>query len=132
MASPPRPAYDDCVLRRRSDAPRPRGRRGAPVALIAVVAAACAQPASRPPLAHRAPGADPAGPEVPDEVAALIARWESCQHWAGEEPYDDERRREIAAGVAASCPGNDETRARLLETYADRPDIVRRLRDLPE
>lgn len=118
MVAATRPAYDDPM------------RRGLP-ALISVVAA-CASAAAPPPVAHRAPGSTARPPAWPDDVAALEVRWEACHHWAGEEPYDDERRREIAAGVAASCPGNDVTRAALLDKYADRPDVVRRLRDLPE
>ena len=70
--------------------------------------------------------------EVPADVASLIERWELCHHWAGEEPYDAARAAEIQAGVAASCPGNDETLARLETRYADRPEILLRLHALPE
>ena len=69
---------------------------------------------------------------MPAEVDELVARWEECLHWAGEEPYDEARRKEIADGVAASCPGNVEARDALLEKYADRADVVARLRGLEE
>ena len=72
----------------------------------------------------------PAG--MPAEVDALVARWELCQHWAGEEPYDAARRAEIEQGVAESCTGNDETRTALEQRYADRPDVMDRLRALEE
>ena len=66
------------------------------------------------------------------DVDALIERWERCHHWAGEEAYDADRGAEIQRGIAASCPGNDETRARLEQRYADRPDIMARLRTLED
>lgn len=71
--------------------------------------------------------ADASAGELPADAQALIDRWESCQHWAGEEPYDAERRREIEDGIARSCPGNEETRAELERRYADRPDVLARL-----
>lgn len=83
------------------------------------------------PIDNRA--AEPAPPDaggVPADVAALIERWEMCQHWAGEEPYDEERRQEILRGIAASCPGNEDTRAALERRYADRPDVLAKLREL--
>jgi hypothetical protein len=80
-----------------------------------------------PPASAPAP-ADDADPdaELPAEVRALVERWETCQHWAGEEPYDAERRQQIADGIAASCPGNEATRAELERRYADRPDVLLR------
>ena len=75
-------------------------------------------------------GGAPAG--MPAEVDALVARWQLCQHWGGEEPYDAARRAEIEQGVADSCTGNDETRAALEQRYADRPEVMTRLRALEE
>jgi hypothetical protein len=75
---------------------------------------------------------DPAARTVPADVEALIERWEMCHHWAGEEPYDAERRAEIEAGIAASCPGNEDTRAALEARYADRPAVLAKLRALAD
>lgn len=32
---------------------------------------------------------------APADVRKLVDRWEGCNHWGGEEPYDKERGREI-------------------------------------
>jgi hypothetical protein len=69
---------------------------------------------------------------LPADVQALIDRWESCQHWSGEEPYDRERARDIAAAIDDTCPGNDATRAALERRYASDPHILARLRALSD
>lgn len=99
--------------------------------VLGLAAAACGGKGKATTMASREGGeVKPVAALMPEEVNLLVVRWESCQHWAGEEPYDEERRREIEAGVAASCPGNEERRAALLEKYADRADVVARLRAL--
>jgi len=55
----------------------------------------------------------PARTGLPAEVTKLVERWETCWHFAGEEPYSAARRQEIADGIAAWCPGNDAERGRL-------------------
>lgn len=35
----------------------------------------------------------------PADVAQLIERLVSCNHWGGEEPYDAERKKEIALAI---------------------------------
>ena len=60
--------------------------------------AAYAQPAEAPP-----PACDtkPYGLEsCPSDINAFLLRVESCNHWGGEEPYDDERRKEIEKAIA--------------------------------
>lgn len=54
---------------------------------------------------------------LPAEVTRLVERWQLCWHFAGEEPYDDARKQQIADGEAESCPGNEAERARLTEKY---------------
>jgi hypothetical protein len=101
--------------------------------MFAVAVACGGSPPPAPPSHHAtAPHGDAAPAAMPAEVERLVERWEMCQHWAGEEPYDQARRAELEAGVAASCPGNDETRARLEAKYADRADVIAKLRALPE
>ena len=39
------------------------------------------------------------GAVLPSPVRAFVTRAEECRHWAGEEPYDDARAREIARAV---------------------------------
>jgi hypothetical protein len=38
--------------------------------------------------------------KLPDDVQAFIKLQEECEHWAGEEPYDDARAKEIAKAMA--------------------------------
>lgn len=107
------------------------------LAALVIGLVACGGRAATPPagIENRARPA-PVDAGAPDgmraEVDALVERWELCQHWAGEEPYDAARSAEIRRGVADSCPGNDETRAVLERRYADRPDVLSRLRALDE
>jgi hypothetical protein len=104
--------------------------------VVLLAGAACGGRSHPAPIDNRAGGAatdDKAGADaLPADVQALIDRWESCQHWSGEEPYDRERARDIAAAIDDSCPGNEETRAELERRYADRPAILARLRQLDE
>jgi hypothetical protein len=76
--------------------------------------------------------ADAAVAGLPAEVTTLVARWEECWHWAGEEPYDADRRRQIEEGVARACPGNDEERERLRAKYGGRADVLDALKKLDE
>lgn len=45
---------------------------------------------------------------MPADVQAFLARENTCQHFAGEEPYDDERRRELEAANAEYCEGREK------------------------
>lgn len=101
--------------------------------LIAIVLVSCSRPsAPQSPDNQVAATPDAAVAGLPAEVTALVARWEECWHWAGEEPYDADRRKQIEEGVARSCPGNDEERERLRTKYQGRRDILDALRKLDE
>lgn len=80
--------------------------------------------------AEPAPSPAPTGSSVPAEVEDFAGRWESCIHWGGEEPYDEERKKEIADAIAASCPGNEETVQALEKKYATNPAAIKRLKTL--
>lgn len=104
-------------------------------ALLFAVLAACGGGGAAPATpVGSAPAPAPANPPpatgIPAEVTQLLARWETCWHFAGEEPYDAERAKQIADGIAKSCPGNDEERARLATKYAQRADVMRELAKL--
>lgn len=60
----------------------------------------------------------PAIATLPGDVRRFIARYDECQHWMGEEPYDADRKREIERGVAKSCKNIDPTGDRLKRRYA--------------
>lgn len=101
---------------------------------VTLVAAGCGGRASSPAVGNRSTAAPESegAPGIPAEVEAFVERWQLCQHWAGEEPYDAARRAEIQRGVDESCPGNDQARAELERRYADRPDVLARLNALDD
>ncbi|MBH1432623.1 hypothetical protein I5U42_15070 [Stenotrophomonas maltophilia] len=45
---------------------------------------------------------------MPADVQAFLARENTCQHFAGEEPYDEERRRELEEASAKYCEGREK------------------------
>jgi len=69
----------------------------------------------------------PAGSAFPDEVARFISDREGCEHFAGEEPYDDERRAFINKNTQALCPGIDERLSALRVKYAGNPPVAAKL-----
>lgn len=66
---------------------------------------------------------------MPADVQALVERQETCEHFAGEEPYDDARRRELASAIARYCTGNEKRASALLERHRRDARITRWLRD---
>jgi hypothetical protein len=76
-------------------------------------------------LALQAPAALPA--PLPADVRRFVARYESSEHWLGEEGYDAERAREIARAIRSECTGIDAQRARLLRRYRAPSPARRRL-----
>ncbi|WP_343237266.1 hypothetical protein [Xanthomonas sp.] len=114
--------------------PRPR-------ALAFVVAAALAAPCTAP-AAERAPAKaatctipaevapehQPGFCQMPPDVRAFVARQDTCEHFAGEEPYDAERRRELDAAIDEFCSGNDATWTRLRERHRHDPQRAAWLR----
>ena len=69
----------------------------------------------------------------PEGVARLIERLVGCNHWAGEEPYDAERKKEIAAAMKAlRCDAVDKDEATALKRYAGNPAALKSLRKARE
>lgn len=56
---------------------------------------------------------------MPADVQAFIERENSCQHFAGEEPYDDARRRELEAAIARFCDDREKIFADLVARHRD-------------
>lgn len=52
---------------------------------------------------------------------------ETCIHFAGEEPYDDARRREIKAAVRKHCGGSERALPKLRRKYAGNPPVLGRI-----
>lgn len=67
----------------------------------------------------------------PAEVLDFVSRWETCAHFGGEEPYDEDRRQEIETALSDQrCAALEADAARLETTYADQPAtlaVIRRM-----
>lgn len=61
----------------------------------------------------------------PDDVRKLIDRVTGCNHWAGEEPYDAERRRQIESALRdLKCDRIDRDAAKLRLRYWGNSEAV--------
>lgn len=108
---------------------------GAPAPAPASVTAQPAVPAP-PALAAAPPAASEDPPALaalrrgmPPDVSDFIGRAVGCNHWAGEEPYDEDRRAQIAAAVQSlGCRALDADHAALSRKYAGQAEVLRRLK----
>ncbi|MBU1377257.1 MAG: hypothetical protein KKE02_17415 [Alphaproteobacteria bacterium] len=67
---------------------------------------------------------------LPREVRVLIDRRLNCDHWAGEEPYDRARKREINAALRdLRCDTVEREETRLKRRYAKLPQVLKVLAD---
>ena len=65
---------------------------------------------------------------MPPDAGDFIRRVVTCNHWAGEEPYDAERRAQIAAAVSGlRCRELDRDESILRKRYAGKSDVLRRI-----
>jgi hypothetical protein len=58
------------------------------------------------------------------EVVAFLDKRESCEHFAGEEPYDEERRRELEKALRG-CEKLEQQRKTLLQKYSGDERVLR-------
>ena len=67
---------------------------------------------------------------LPYDVRAHIDRQRNCNHWAGEEPYDADRRRQIAAAVRdLRCTRLEAEEHQLRRRYARVPAVLKAIDD---
>jgi hypothetical protein len=72
--------------------------------------------------------AKPAGPNLPADAAAFVERRTGCNHWAGEDPYDAARGRQIAAAIKAlGCDAVEADERRLRQRHSRDPAVLRAL-----
>ncbi len=60
----------------------------------------------------------------PDEVTNFMVERDSCDHFRGEEPYDEDRRAYLAENIAELCTGTDARLATLRLRYAGNPSVT--------
>ncbi|MBO9740389.1 hypothetical protein J7432_15590 [Xanthomonas axonopodis pv. begoniae] len=65
---------------------------------------------------------------MPDDVRALVDDYDTCVHFAGEEPYDADRRHEIEVAVAQFCTPAPVRLAKLMRQYRNDAHISQWLR----
>lgn len=67
---------------------------------------------------------------LPADVRVLIDRRADCNHWAGEEPYDRARKREIDKAIRdLRCETVQREETRLRRRYAKLPQVLLALAD---
>lgn len=63
---------------------------------------------------------------TPADVVDLVERYGGCNHWGGEEAYNEERRTEIEEGAKRlRCDRLDADQQKLRKRYAHKPRILR-------
>jgi hypothetical protein len=80
--------------------------------------------AAEPAFNERQLTAYPKARGMPGDVQHFIARYEDCEHWTGEEPYDADRGNEITAAIEETCRGIDARLRDLKTRYHASPDIA--------
>ena len=68
--------------------------------------------------------------QLPAEVATFIADQQNCEHFSGEEPYDEERRAFLNEQLQG-CDQLESRRTKLQQRYASDPGLLRLLEQQP-
>ncbi len=67
-----------------------------------------------------------AGPRLPADVEAYVTRRRGCNHWGGEDAYDEARARKITAAVKAlRCDTIEADEARLRRRYGKDSTVLK-------
>ena len=71
-----------------------------------------------------------AAPALPKDVITFLDERESCDHWRGEEGYDQERKADINWYICHSCSGTDANLAHLKKKYRSEQAVMGKLGEL--
>ncbi len=74
---------------------------------------------------------DATEPALPPDARKFLLRYEECEHWLGEEPYDEARRRQIDRAVNKVCRGIDRAATRLRAKHPTNMAVDRLLVEHP-
>jgi Spy/CpxP family protein refolding chaperone len=67
---------------------------------------------------------------LPGPVKDFVERRQECDHWMGEEPYDQARRAQIEDAIAdLRCQALDQDERKLRQRYAASPEALQALDD---
>ncbi|OAM52809.1 hypothetical protein A7981_05045 [Methylovorus sp. MM2] len=67
---------------------------------------------------------------LPRDVSNFLKLRESCDHWRGEDGYDEERQADINWSICQACPGTDAKLAKLKHKYKNQENILAKLNAL--
>ena len=67
--------------------------------------------------------------EVPKDVADFRERRDGCDHFRGEEPYDEERQTFLLERMNTLCSGTDKELAQLRIRYTGNKAVLELLKD---
>ena len=70
--------------------------------------------------------------QLPTDVAKFKERRDLCDHFRGEEPYDEERRTFLMENLEKYCTGTDNELALLKAKYKNYQDVMRVLGEYEE
>ncbi len=65
--------------------------------------------------------------DLPSDVSAFVEKRDLCDHFRGEEPYDEERREFLIKNIIKLCTGTDKELANLKEKYKDNNTITEKM-----
>ena len=64
------------------------------------------------------------GMDLPADVLAFVHKRESCDHFRGEEAYDEDRQAFLNEMIAKECTGTYRDLAKLRAAYAENPEVL--------
>lgn len=64
---------------------------------------------------------------IPPDVQSYLDRRRACEHFLGEEPYDDGRRRFLQLRILQTCSGINEQGEATRQLHRDSPEILKLL-----
>jgi hypothetical protein len=71
--------------------------------------------------------------DQPRDVVKMIDRYVGCNHWSGEEPYDEERRKEINRAISSlSCETLEKDEKKILRMYSKNRRALETLKSAKE
>jgi hypothetical protein len=65
--------------------------------------------------------------KLPSDVERYVERRDGCDHFRGEEPYDQERRIFLEKNMIELCAGTDKQLARLKKKYTKNREVMEKL-----
>lgn len=64
---------------------------------------------------------------LPDEVSQFMERRNLCEHFLGEEPYDEERRKFLMKNLKKYCTGTDKELSSVRNKYKNNEAVLNAL-----